>query len=67
MQNSDKISKRLVLLMAPYFMLNVVYGGFSATMPIIVGPSFGFSVLRIRLVLVASYLIKAGAMLAMKK
>ena len=67
MQNSDKTPKWLVLLMAPYFMLNVVYGGFSAIMPIVVGPAFGFSILQIRLIFVASYLLKAVAMLAMRK
>ena len=67
MLKSDKTPKWLIWLMAPYFMVNIVLGGFSAIMPIIVGPGYGFNALQIKLIFVSSYLLKAVAMLLMQK
>lgn len=67
MLKSDNPPKWLIGLIAPYFMVNIVLGGFSAIMPVIVGPGFAFNALQIKLIYVSSYLLKAVAMLLVEK
>jgi hypothetical protein len=67
MQNSGKFPSGLVWLMAPYFAMNVVLSGFCVIMPIVVGPGLAFSALQIKIIYIASYLLKANLCLYYKK
>jgi len=67
MQNSGKFPSGLVWLMAPYFAMNVVLSGFCVIMPIVVGPGLAFSALQIKIIYIASYILKAISVLILQK